>query len=77
MDSQNKKLRTAHNSLLQKEDNSEALLAFGDVQHPSAALSKAKKSFKKSNDAFKKIVDAGRDLIGTGSGKVPILLPAP
>jgi len=43
----------------------------------SAALSKAKKSLEKLNDTFQKIVDAGQELIGTGSGKVPILLPAP
>jgi len=67
----------AHDCLLQKQDNLEALLSFGDIQHPSAALSKAKKSLEKLNDTFQKIVDAGQELIGTGSGKVPILLPAP
>jgi len=67
----------AHDCLLQKQDNLKALLSFGNIQHPSAALSKAKKSLEKSNDTFQKIVDAGWELIGTGSGKVPILLPAP
>ena len=39
-------------------------------------ISKALKSLERSNEAFEKAVSAGLSLTGTGSGKIPLLLPA-
>jgi hypothetical protein len=56
-------------------DSVEDLTAARASEIPSTMISKAMKSLEKSNKAFKKAVSVGLSLSGTGSGKVPLLLP--
>jgi hypothetical protein len=55
----------AHESLIQKHSQ----LAASDSGRTTAA-------FEKSAVAFKRVVDTAKSLVGTGSGKVPLLLPS-
>lgn len=55
----------------------EDLTAARDSEIPSNMISKALKSLERSNEAFEKAVSVGLSLTGTGSGKIPLLLPAP
>jgi hypothetical protein len=54
----------------------EDLTAVRDSEIPSNMMSKALKSLERSNEAFEKAVSVGLSLTGTGSGKIPLLLPA-
>lgn len=53
----------------------EDLTAARDSEIPSGMISKAIKSLERSNEAFEKAVSVGLSLAGTGSGKIPLLLP--
>jgi hypothetical protein len=72
IESQNKKVRAAHGALVTVENRFQDLSASG----PSTiALMKATSALEKSTVAFERVVDGAISLAGTGSGKVPLLLP--
>ena len=75
IENQNKKVRTAHDTLVTKQNKVRAL----DCQCPGPstgtnlkALMKATTALKKSTVAFDRVVDGAISLVGTGSGKVPV-----
>jgi hypothetical protein len=77
IESQNKKVDAAHNTLVTKRkkvhDLSQAVF---DSPDPSTnALMKATTALENSTAAFERVVDGSLSLVGTGSGKVPLLLP--
>ena len=76
IENQNKKVQAAHDTLIRiKEkvlvDNLQ-VTASGNSTTPS----KATKSLEKSNEAFERAVGGAMSLVGTGSGKISLLLPA-
>ena len=76
IENQNKKVRAAHDTLVTKQNKVRAL----DCPGPSTgtnlnALMKATTALEKSTVAFDRVVDGAISLVGTGSGKVPLLLP--
>jgi len=50
------------------------LLAASDPSH-TIAIARATTAFEKSAVTFEEAVDTAKSLAGTGSGKVPLLLP--
>ena len=78
IESQNKKVRAAHDTLIRIKEKVDKVSAPGTRNSSTSLvnmLSKATKSLEKSNEAFEKAVGGGMSLVGTGSGKVPLLLP--
>lgn len=76
IEDQNKKVQAAHNTLIKSKEKVDNLTAAaGNSTTPSNMLSRATKSLEKSNEAFEKAVGGAMSLVGTGSGKVPLLLP--
>ena len=75
IENQNKKVQAAHNTLIEIKEKVDSLTAAGNSTTPSNMLSKATKSLEKSNEAFEKAVGGAMSLVGTGSGKIPLLLP--
>jgi hypothetical protein len=80
IESQNRKVRAAHEALVTKQKKIQDLSALDSLSaDPSstgnAALTKATAALKKSTVAFDRLVDGAISLAGTGSGKVPLLLP--
>jgi hypothetical protein len=83
IESQNKKVREAHDALVTKQkkvrdisalDSSSSGLSTASGTN-SNALMKATTALEKSTTAFERVVDGAISLVGTGSGKVPLLLP--
>ena len=77
IESQNKKVLAAHDALVTKQKKVQNLSAL-DSPGPTGstnALMKATTALKKSTVAFERVVDGAISLAGTGSGKVPLLLP--
>jgi hypothetical protein len=81
IESQNKKVHEAHDALVTSQkkvrdisalDSSSSGLSTGTN---SNALMKATTALEKSTTAFERVVDGAISLVGTGSGKVPLLLP--
>lgn len=79
IENQNKKVQAARDTLIkikEKVDNLNlSTTTAGNSTTPSNMLSKATKSLEKSNEAFEKAVGGAMSLVGTGSGKIPLLLP--
>ena len=84
IESQNKKVREAHDVLVTKQKKVRDISALLDSESPgpgpstgtnSNALIKATTALEKSTVAFERVVDGAISLVGTGSGKVPLLLP--
>ena len=69
-----KKLSTAHANMATKKRILEGLTASGAPS--DSAYRKAMTAMEKSTIAFDKAVDGVKSLIGTGSGNVPLVLPA-
>jgi hypothetical protein len=78
IESQNKKVRAAHDTLIRSRAKVGDLQVTDARNHTtlSNTLSNAMKSLEKSNEAFEKAVGEGLSLVGRGSGKIPLLLPA-
>jgi hypothetical protein len=72
IESQNRKVRAAHNTLVTKQKKVEDL---SESALDSPGLMKATTALEKSTVAFERVVDKAISLAGTGSGKVPLLLP--
>lgn len=70
---QNKRLKKTHDSKV----NADARLASLQIRaSDAAALAKASKSKSRADDAYAKAQAASLQTVGTGSGKVAILLPS-
>jgi hypothetical protein len=74
IEAQNKKLRAAQQMMIKHQEKVNQISS----SNPSAieTLAKATKTLEKSTKTFKNAVEVSRSLIGTGSGKAPLLLPA-
>lgn len=78
IESQNKKVREAHGALVTKQKKVRDISALdspGPTGSTNYALNKATTALEKSTVAFERVVDGAISLVGTGSGKVPLLLP--
>ena len=78
IESQNKKVRAAHDTLITKQKKVHDLSGPPGLDSPGPStntLMKATTALKKSTVAFERVVDGAISLAGTGSGKVPLLLP--
>jgi hypothetical protein len=73
IENHNKKVRAAHENMVTKQRRLQELVAFGTSR--DGAHEKAMTALEKSTIAFDKAVDGVKSLAGTGSGKVPLLLP--
>lgn len=74
IESQNKKVRAAHDALATKQKKVQDLSE--SAPGPSNnALMKAMTALEKSTVTFERVVDGAMSVAGTGSGKVPLLLP--
>ena len=71
IENQNRKVRAAHNALVTVGKKFQDLSAAGSTN----GLMKASSALEKSTVAFERVVDGAISLAGTGSGKVPLLLP--
>lgn len=76
IENQNKKVRMAHENLLEKQRMVEILAGSASEPSRTNAFVKATTTFEKSTVAFEKAVNATKSLAGTGSGKVHLLLPS-
>lgn len=78
IESQNKKVYAAHDDALVANRKKVQDLSASALDSPgpsSNALMKATTALEKSTVAFERVVDGAISLVGTGSGKVPLLLP--
>jgi len=72
IDAQNKKVRAAQQMMVKHQEKVDQISS----SHPGTdALIKATKTLEKSTKTFENAVEMGKALIGTGSGKAPLLLP--
>ena len=76
IESQNKKVRAAHDALVTRRKKVQELSALGFQSTSTNALMKATTALEKSTVAFERVVDGAISLAGTGSGKVPLLWPS-
>ena len=76
IENQNKKVRTAHENLLEKRRMLEIIAESTSEPSNANTFVKAMTTFEKSTVAFEKAVNATKSLTGTGSGKVHLLLPS-
>ena len=74
IEAQNKKVRAAQQAMIKHQERVDQIAS----SHPitMVTLQKATKTLEKSKKTFKNAVEDGMALIGTGSGKAPLLLPA-
>ena len=74
---QNKKVLAAQQVMIKQQERVDQI-ASGSSHVPATPeiLEKATKTLEKSTKTFKTAVEAGMALVGTGSGKAPLLLPA-
>ena len=74
IEAQNKKVRAAQQTMIKHQEKVDQISS----SHPPAmdTLVKATKTLEKSTKTFENAVEMGRALIGTGSGRAPLLLPA-
>ena len=76
IENQNKKVQAAHDTWIRTKEKVDILTAAaGNSTTPSNTISKATKSLEKSNEALKRAVSGSMSLVGTGSGKISLLLP--
>ena len=78
IESQNKKVRAVHNALITRQKKVQELSVLDSLSTTGStnALMKATTALEKSTAAFERVVDEAISLAGTGSGKVPLLLPS-
>ena len=80
IESANKKLKTAHASVARAEDRlvetQQQALANPHSEKYRADLEKATRSQDNAGKAYSKVVDQSIGTIGTGSGRIMILLPS-
>ncbi|KAF7294020.1 hypothetical protein MKEN_01448100 [Mycena kentingensis (nom. inval.)] len=74
IDTHNKRLQKAHEAHL-KAQHKYAMLR--QTSANSQQLQRAMKARQRANDAYVSAVKASKDVVGTGSGKVGVLLPNP
>ena len=74
IEAQNKKVRAAQQTMIKHQEKVDQI---SSLHTPAMeTLMKATKTLEKSTKTFKNAVEVSRALIGTGSGKAPLLLPA-
>ena len=76
IEAQNKKVRAAQQMMIKHQEKVNQLEI--SLSHPPTmeTLVKATNTLEKSTKTFKNAVEVGRALVGTGSGKALLLLPA-
>lgn len=74
IEAQNKKVRIAQQMMIKHQEKVDQISS----SHPPTmeTVMKATKTLEKSTKTFENAVKVSRTLIGMGSGKVPLLLPA-
>ncbi|KAJ7199711.1 hypothetical protein B0H12DRAFT_1081347 [Mycena haematopus] len=70
---QNKRLRTAHDAKIRADDNLHVLYSSAGSQ---AQLQRAQNAAERAADGYVKALVASREVVGSGSGKVGLLLPS-
>lgn len=73
IENQNKRMRTAYDAKIQAERKLQILQSGAGSQ---TALERALHAQDRTQEAFEKVVAASRELVGSGSGKVGLLLPS-
>lgn len=71
IDGHNKKLKTSHDAKLSAQNRFETALSQGNP----AQIERASKAMERAKSTYSKTIAASLDAVGSGSGKVGILLP--
>ena len=76
IEAQNKKVHAAQQTMIKHQEKVDKISSSHLPQAAMESLMKATKTLEKSTKTFENAVEVSRALIGTGSGKAPLLLPA-
>ena len=75
IEAKNKKVRAAQQAMIKHQERVDQIASEVSSPLTMEALQKATKALEKSKKTFRNAVEDGMALIGTGSGKAPLLLP--